>query len=117
MLQRLIDSFRRPKAALLPVPEGQNLYKCWLHGTDCPGGLISISDPIGFFTTRYVVAPDADTAEAPAIDMLKADPILHGPTGGNWASEARVHAASITQVPPDTPPIPNAGYTFYVMGT
>jgi hypothetical protein len=77
--------------------------------------MLSLTNPVGFYTTRYVAAENAQAAEALVLAILKADPSLQLPEGVEKPKDARVYFESIEEVPDDTPPLPDAGFTFYEM--
>ncbi|MDS4029276.1 MAG: hypothetical protein RKO66_04285 [Candidatus Contendobacter sp.] len=117
MLKGLISRLKSSKPSQLRVPDGQRLYRCLAHGENFPGAILSRTEAIGFYTTRFVVAKDAQTAEMLVLEMLRAEPGLQLPEGVDKPMDARVSFERIEEVPNDTPPQPNAGFTFYVMGT
>ena len=117
MLKGLISRLKVTKPARLHVPDGHRLYRCLAHGENFPGAILSRVEAIGFYTTRFVVAKNAQAAEMLVLEMLRAEPGLQLPDGVVKPMDARVSFEKIEEVPSDTPPQPNAGFTFYVMGT
>ena len=117
MLMRMIARFFGEKPPLVHVPDGQRLFRCSVRGENFPGAMLSLPNPIGFYTTRYVAAENAEVAEMRALAILKTDPSLQLPEGVERSQDARIYFESIEEVPGDTPPVPNAGFTFYEMGT
>jgi hypothetical protein len=117
MLKELIASLFRKAPQLVHVPDGQRLFRCLVHGENFPGEMLSLEHRVGFYTTRYVAAEDAQAAEMLVLAVLKADSSLQLPEGVAKPVDARVYFEKIEEVPNDTPPVPNAGFTFYAMGT
>lgn len=77
--------------------------------------MLSLPYDVGFYTTRYIAAPDAGAAEVAVLAMLRADPSLQLPAGIEKSKAARVYFDRIEVVPADTPPVPNSGFTFFQM--
>jgi hypothetical protein len=117
MLKGLISRFLRKAPPHIHVPDGQRLFRCFVHGENFPGEMLSLPYSIGFYTTRYIAAEDAEAAEMAVLSLLREDPSLQLPHGVEKPKDARVHFERIEEVPNDTPPIPNGGFTFYQMGT
>ena len=88
------------------------LFRCFIHGKDFPGSLIGESEPIGFYTTRFVVAATPDEAEMLALSLLKSDEKLAVPESDR-TTDARVYFEEIELVPDDTDQVPGSGFTFY----
>jgi hypothetical protein len=117
MLKGLVSRLFRRTPDLIHVPEGQRLFRCFVHGENFPGEMLSLPYSIGFYTTRYIAATDAEAAELAVLARLREDPSLQLPLGLEKSKEARVYFERIEVVPNDTAPVPNAGFTFYQMGT
>ena len=117
MLKGLMSRLLRKTPSLIHVPEGQRLFRCFVHGENFPGEMLSLPYSIGFYTTRYIAAADAEAAEMAVLSLLREDPSLQLPQGLEKPKDARVYFERIEEVPNDTPPIPNGGFTFYQMGT
>ncbi|RYG85980.1 MAG: hypothetical protein EON58_22280 [Alphaproteobacteria bacterium] len=88
------------------------LYRCFIHGENFPGSILGESQPIGFYTTRFVVAATPDEAETVALALLKADESLVVPESER-TSDARVYFEGIEEVSDDTDQVPGSGFTFY----
>ena len=99
------------------VPEGQRLIRCFVHGKNFPGAILALPYSFGFYTTRYIAAVDAQAAEMAVLESLRNEPALQLPADMEKPTDARVYFESIDAVPNDTPPVPNAGFTFYQMDT
>ena len=92
------------------------LYRCLILGENFPGALLGEPEPVGFYTTRYVEAGTAEAAELLALEMLRNDKALKVAPGAH-TKEARIHFEQIEEVPPETERVPNAGFTFFNMGS
>lgn len=99
------------------VPEGLRLFRCFVHGENFPGAILSLPYAFGFYTTRYIAAVDAKAAEMAVLELLRNEPTLQMPPDLEKPTEARVFFERIEEVPNDTPPVPNAGFSFYQMDT
>src|SRR5687767_16037763 len=117
MLKRLMSRLLRKSPTLIHVPEGQRLFRCFVQGENFPGEMLSLPYSIGFYTTRYIAATDAEAAEMAVLSLLREDPSLQLPHGLEKPKDARVYFERIEEVPNDTPPIPNSGFTFYQIGS
>jgi hypothetical protein len=117
MLTRLIAKVFRNKPSLIRVPDGHKLFRCLARGENFPGGILASPNPIGFYATRYVAAESPAAAEMLALGILRNDASLQLPSGVEKSPDARVFFESIEEVPSDTPPVPNKGFSFYEMGT
>jgi len=88
------------------------LFKVLLHGKRFPGVILGKSHPIGFYTTRFVQAPNEQEAEIAALATLRAAPELQiAPE--HRTPDAKVFVEELTEVPASTEQRPNAGFTFY----
>jgi len=54
-------------------------FQCFIRGEKFPGFILRQKKPVGFYTTRYVDAPDVEAAEAKALAQLKKDKTLAVP--------------------------------------
>lgn len=81
---------------------GQNF---WLRMNGTPKRL-------GFFTTRYVEASNAQEAELLAVQLIRDDPELR-PVINEHSDPPKVFAEEIVQVAVPSHNRPNTGYTFY----
>jgi hypothetical protein len=80
MFKALIAKFfRRPVAPPMHVPEGQKLFRCFIHGKNFPGAILSLPYDFGFYTTRYIAAVDAEAAEMTVLEALRNEPTLQVP--------------------------------------
>jgi hypothetical protein len=88
------------------------LFKVLLHGKRFPGVILGKSDPIGFYATRFVQAPNAREAEAAALVTLRTAPELQlAPE--HRAPDAEVFIEDLMEVSAETEQKPNSGFTFY----
>ena len=92
------------------------LYRVVLNGQNFPGIILGEAGPIGFYTTRFVDADDPNAAETAALELLRSDRSLNVSTA-HHTLDARVLIEELDEVPAETERIPNAGFTFYPMGT
>ena len=92
------------------------LYRCLILGENFPGVLLGEAEPIGFYTTRFVEAADAEEAQGLALEALRTDEALSVAPEAR-TKDARIHFEQIEQVPAETERVPNAGFTFFVMGS
>jgi len=74
-------------------------------------------NPIGFYATRYAAADSPAAAEMLVLATLRNDPSLQLPADVEKSSATRIFFEKIEEVPNDTPPVPNKGFSFYEMGT
>jgi len=92
------------------------LYRCLIKGENFPGVLLGEPESIGFYTTRFVEAVNAEEAELLALELLRNDKTLTVAPEAR-TKNARIHFEQIEEVPTDTERKPNAGFTFYIMGS
>lgn len=91
------------------------LFRCFILGENFPGWLFGQVEPIGFYTTRYVMAESPAQAEHLALALLQADETLRVPES-EQSPQARVFFEEIEQVPDETEQAPNQGFSFFMMG-
>jgi hypothetical protein len=53
-------------------------FRCSVRGENFPGELVGSPGDVGFYTTRFIEAPDAAQAEARVLANLKEDPAWPG---------------------------------------
>lgn len=92
------------------------VYRVVLHGQNFPGTILGEAGRIGFYTTRFVDAEDPNAAEKAALALLRSDSSLNV-SADHRALDARVLIEELAEVPAETERIPDAGFTFYPMGT
>lgn len=92
------------------------IFRCFIRGDNFPGKLLGQKKPIGFYTTRFVEADSPEQAEAFAVELLRNDSDLDVPPE-HRTQDAKVHFEDIDEVPAQTKQMPNAGFTFFTMGT
>jgi len=86
-------------------------YQCFIRGERFPGFILRQKRPVGFYTTRFVQAIDADAAEAKALAQLKRDKALAVPRYRR-NRVARVHFEEIRELP-RRPWRMKTGFVFY----
>ena len=87
-------------------------FRCSIEGENFPGVLIRRKGLVGFYTTRWVEAADAEQAELAALDLLRTEPTFQLKTPPEGV-EAKVYFDEIVEV--DGPGGPNAGATWFEM--
>ncbi|WP_153191029.1 hypothetical protein [Stenotrophomonas sp. MYb238] len=92
------------------------LYRCSICGENFPGDMLGEASPIGFYTTRFVVADSPGQAEMLALDALRREDFFNIPAEKR-SEDAKVFFEEIAEIAPDTERTPNTGFTFFVMGT
>jgi len=117
MFKKFIARYFGQNPPRVHVPEGYRLFRCSVHGENFPGAILALPNPIGFYATRYVAAENAEAAEMLTLTILKADPSLQPPEGTEKPKDTCVYFENIEEVPNDTLPVPNTGFSFYEMGT
>ena len=98
------------------VPIDVPLFRCFIKGTNFPGRLVGQKKPVGFYTTRYIDASSSDEAEMLVVENLRTDKGLSVPEK-YCAQDAKIFFMKVEEAPPETERKPNAGFTFYTMGT
>ena len=92
------------------------LFRCSICGENFPGILTGETDPIGFYTTRFVRADTPEEAEILALTLLRDDPRLQvDPT--HRTSDTKVYFEAIDELDemPNGLKEPGGGYTFFPM--
>ena len=94
------------------------LYRCLMLGENFPGAILGYEGPIGFFTTRFVRAENAEEAEAEALRLLRDDQRLDVETSKRRV-DARVFFEAVEEIDglPEGVEEPGGGYSFFRMGT
>lgn len=92
------------------------VYRVVLNGQNFPGIILGEAGRIGFYTTRFVDADDPNVAETVALELVRSDRSLDV-SAAHRTLDARVLIEELDEVPAETERIPNAGFTFYPMGT
>ncbi|HRE43229.1 MAG TPA: hypothetical protein PKY87_04585 [Terricaulis sp.] len=88
------------------------LWACFACGENFPLEIEGELRLCGFFTTRYVEAPDAEAAAAMAAEMLFDDPDLALPDGVEPHPEQRIYFESVDEVEAAEP---EPGFSFFPM--
>ena len=91
------------------------IFRCEILGEDFPGLILGESDPIGFYTTRFIDAPSAAEAEQAALAMLRDAPQLQVPPEAR-SDKARIFFEQITELATGEAPGVNIGFVFFRMG-
>jgi len=86
-------------------------YQCFIRGEKFPGFVLRQRKPVGFYTTRFVEAPDVEAAEAKALAQLKRDKTLAVPRFRRNRM-ARVHFEEMRELP-RRPVNVKTGFVFY----
>ena len=86
-------------------------YQCFIRGEKFPGFVLRQKKSVGFYTTRFVEARDAEAAETKALAQLKKDKALAVPRFRRNRM-ARVHFEEIREMS-RRPLKPNTGFVFY----
>lgn len=93
-------------------------FKCRILGENFPDTLIGEEGPVGFYTTRAVLAESVQQAESTALDLLRLDPGLQLPDGTPTAPQVRVFFEDIWQVAAEEgAALANTGFTWFPMET
>lgn len=90
-------------------------YKCFIAGENFPGALIGESNPIGFYTTRFIEAKSPEEAETKVLANLKNEQKLSLPPGVPRPSNATVYFENIEEVESAEVTETNMGFSFFVM--
>ncbi len=92
------------------------LFRCRICGENFPGRLIGEEDPVGFYATRFIEATNADEASATVREQLRNDDIFNIPEELR-SEDARIFFEEIVEVLPNTVQQPDAGFSFFIMGS
>jgi len=89
-------------------------YKCFVHGKDFPGELISQKSAAGFYTTRFAQAGSPEEAELKVLAELKRDPRLKLPEGLSAPEKSRLFFEDIVEIRADEVPLAEEPFAWYV---
>ena len=89
-------------------------FRCFIRGENFPGGDGS-NGLVGFYTTRFVEADNADEAEMRGLESLRSHEWLASLRGHPQADRARVFFEEIEQVLAETAPANPPGLVFFAM--
>ena len=94
------------------------LFRCFVHGVNFPLDLDGEPALLGFYTTRFVRAENAEQAELQALELLRADPKLDAPPERR-TKDTMVYFEEIEEIDsiPDDVNESGTGYAFYTMGS
>jgi len=93
------------------------VFRCYIRGENFPGSLAGESEPIGFYTTRFVEAPSASDAELAALESLRREPEFEQVRPEDRMEHAQVYFEQVEEVPLESGRGPGKGFTFFQMGT
>jgi hypothetical protein len=89
-------------------------FKCCIAAENFPGQLLGDEMLFGFYTTRFIEATDAESAEANALQSLRAEIELDPPPG--YKPTGQVYFEEVIEIAPDTVPARQPGMVWYRMG-
>ncbi len=94
------------------------LFRCFVHGVNFPLNFDGKPGLVGFYTTRFVRAENAEQAELQALELLRADPILDAPPEKR-TKDTMVYFDEIKEIDsiPEDVNESGTGYAFYSMGS
>ena len=90
-------------------------FRCSIRGENFPPGTDDPARPLGFFTSRFVEADDAEDAETHGLAALRTHPVLASLKGHPLASRARVFFDEIKEVSADAVPEQAPGLVLFPM--
>jgi hypothetical protein len=93
------------------------VFRCFIRGENFPGSLAGESEPIGFYTTRFLEASSASEAELVALETLRGEPEFELVRLEDRMEHAQVYFEQIEEVPAEVGRGPGKGFTFFPMGT
>ena len=92
------------------------LFRCFIRGDNFPGKLAGQRKPVGFFATRFIEAASPADAESLALEMLREDEDLK--VAAKYRTpDAKIYFEKIEEMPLDTKPVLNRGFTFFTQDT
>ena len=91
------------------------VFCCLIRGENFPGSIAGTSEPIGFYTTRFVEASSASAAELVALEMLRAEPEFALVRRADRIKDAQVFFEKIEEVPAELDRSSGKGFTFFPM--
>lgn len=92
-------------------------FKCLIHGENFPGILIGEVREVGFYTTRFVEAPNPEQAEILALARIRDEPKLQKTKDLIPGERAKVYFDEIEEVPREDVPEIQEGFSWYIEGT
>jgi len=90
-------------------------FKYLISGENFCGELIGREMLLGFYTTRFIEALDAGSAESRALERLQTDPNLAPPPGFAPTVQAKVYVQEVEEVGADVVPATQPGIVWYRM--
>ncbi len=89
-------------------------FRCLIEGENFPGSMIGKTEPVGFYTTRWVSASSPEEAEIVALEALRAEPNFQV-DDAEKTKDAKIYFEEIVEV--DGPGGVIAGAAWFVMGS
>ncbi len=89
-------------------------YRCLIEGENFPGSIIGETQPVGFYTTRWIEASSPEDAETAALAALRLEPNFQI-DDAEKTKDAKVYFEEIAEV--DGPGGVNSGAVWFVMGS
>ena len=93
------------------------VFRCFIRGENFPGSLMGQTEPVGFYTTRFVEADSAQEAETAALKLLQADATFEAILPEDRMENAKVYFEEISEQAEEVVCGPGKGFTFFPMGT
>ena len=90
-------------------------FKCFIAGYNFPGILAGQSQPVGFYTTRFVEAFSPDAAEAEVLKALQEDKCLILPENFVPTVNAQAFVEEIVEIPASEISSHPEGLVWYAM--
>jgi hypothetical protein len=90
-------------------------FRCLIRGENFPRALAEGTALLGFYTTRFVEADDAEDAEARVLESLHGEPRLAPPPGHQPDGNARVFFESIDEILSESVPAELPGFAWHRM--
>jgi hypothetical protein len=90
-------------------------FKCFIRGENFPGQLVGRAGLLGFYTTRFVKANDAEAAESDTLQSLRADPRLAPPSEYTPTGKAKIYFEEIEEITAEKVPPVQPGFAWHPM--
>src|SRR5579884_539933 len=90
-------------------------FRCLIRGEHFPGELAGEAQPVGFYVTRFVEAPDLEAAKIAVLQTLRADSKLAPPPGFTPTGQSRVFFEEIVELAAEQVPAVQPGFVWYPM--
>ncbi|WP_428384775.1 hypothetical protein [Nevskia ramosa] len=92
-------------------------FKCFLAGHNFPGLLVNESQPVGFYTTRFVKASSLELAKSEVLRVVGKDKRLRLPEGMIMPPEAVLLIEEIVEIEISDTRQNEDGFVWYEMDT